>query len=441
LVGSKEEFLRRLAEAFGPTEDLETKRAEIAGRIGVEPGEINIVKDVLSTKLSRGGVLLRPHIRRTRFTVQLDPEDLGLRPEDPEHKEFLAHYTALGSKYLLSSEYLHKLDRIDRSMRRLVESNGFKTVYGVFVPYGLFSEVKSEMDELKTDYFAVRDEILSLYDDCRCQTEDAYRKAAGKAYQLLCMDAGATPPAEFVENFVKRVMEHFPTHDRIKGSFEIDLEVSYVPLTTFMQEQEARQRLIAEKESLIEEQLQLEQGELTYRARRFEEVNREAIASYKRQMDEFIADVVGQTYAIIYEAVNAVRQHCAKNGCLGAGDVKRLRAMIAKVRKLNLFESKEIAQYIQDLEGILEADSKSRDRNDVYLVLKGISADTRRVLNLLGCEPRTNRGRSSSFAEVAEIEAEPIVTRRQRRFEEVPAEAGVGLEITDPVERTARYAS
>ncbi len=113
-----------------------------------------------------------------------------------------------------------------------------------------------------------------------------------------------------------------------------------------------------------------------------------------------------------------------RNGCLGSGDVKRLKAMIAKVRKLNLFESREIAQYIRDLEGILDTDSKSHDRDDVYLVLRGISVDTRRVLNLLGCEPRTVRGRPSSSVEVTELETEPVITRRQRRFEEVPAPPG-----------------
>jgi hypothetical protein len=443
LAASKEEFLLRLVEQFGPS-DLESERARIAGLLSVDPGEINIVKDVLTTKLSRGGVILSPHIRRTRFTVQLDAEDLGLKPDDPEHKEFLQHYTALGQKFLLDSEYLRRLDRIDRAMRRLVEKNGFQTAYGFFVPYGLFSEVKSDMKVLEDDYFKVRDEILDLYDTCRCHTEEAYRKAAAKAYQLLYLDASAVPPDEFVESFVRRVMDNFPSLERIRDSFAVELGVSYVPLTTFVQEQEARRRLIKKKEELLEEQLRLEEGEIAYQRRRFEDVNREAIVSYKRQMDDFISDVVGQTYAIIYEAVNTVRQHCAKNGSLGSGDVKRLKSMIAKVRKLNLFESKEIDQYIQDLEDVLGAGPKGRDRHDVFTVLQGISLDAKRVLNLLGCEPRVIRGGSSSSpSEDAEagIEVEPVVTRRQRRLEEVPEQDGNTFEIVDVGARAARYAS
>ena len=440
MATTKDEFLKELADAFGPAEDLETKRSEIADRLGTKPGEISVIKDVLSTKLSRGGVILNPHIGRTRFTVQLDPEDLGLKVDDPDHKDFIERYTELGQKFLLDSEYLRKLDRIDRGIRRVVENNGFLTAYGYFVPYTIFNDVKMEIEALEREYFQVRDEILDMYDDCLRKTEDAYGKAAVKAFQLLHMSPDAIPSDEFVEKFVGRVMLEFPSYDKIKESFKIRMEVSYVPLTTFVEEQAARQRLIVRKESLIAEELQLEEGELAYKRRRFEELNREAIENYKRQMDEFIADVVGQTYTLIYDAVEAVRKQCAKYGTLNSGDVKRLRTMVAKVKKLNLFESKEVSKYITELENILDTNSKFRDKDDVYKVLRDITVDTRMVMNLLGCQPRSIRGRASTSVEVSEIEAEPVNDRRQRRFEAVPGSSGTVLSVPEPVHRAERYA-
>ncbi len=103
----------------------------------------------------------------------------------------------------------------------------------------------------------------------------------------------------------------------------------------------------------------------------------------------------------------------------------------------------EATEKVEDMiDSDLDTNSKSRDRDEIYVVLKGISVDTRRVLNLLGCEPRAVRGRDvPSSAEATDIETEPVITRRQRRFEEVPVETGTLLGITDPVERTARYAS
>lgn len=416
LYNRKEEFLVRLQEAFGGHDMVEKQKFEVAATLGLEPDDISVRMDVLATTMSRDGVLARVHIGRTRFTLQLSAEDLGLKPDNEEHEKFLDDYIKLGSKYLISASYIRKLDRIETAARRAVEKWGFRTQWGIFVPYTNVRELREEIDALRDEYLSIRDEILARYPVVREETAQAYRAAAVEAWKLL--HGNDTPTPEFVSRVVGAAMSAFPPTQRIEDSFHIDLEIGFVPLTSFIEEERARARLTAEREQMFKRELQSIESERAeaeqvrlerlktrlmrenYKRERIKELHREALESYKRQVDGFFGDVVGRIYGIVYEAVSTVSANLDANGSLGSGDVKRIKSLVERIGRLNFMNDEQVGAYLDKLRRIADTPAETRAPADVMKTLNDISAQSRQVLTLLGCAPRAVRGLAASDIEL-----------------------------------------
>lgn len=444
-------FDRLLQENFGDSQALEMQQKEAAERLGLDPEDVNVRKDVLVTSLSREGVLVDLHIGRTRFMRRLSEEDLGLNPENEDHKKFLAEYVRLGDKYLINNTYLRALNNIEGSARRTIEKYGFRTRWGVFVPYRNWEVMKQELDEYQSQYFTIRDDIIANYDVIKEETETVYRQAARESYKFLALDKNAVAPEEFVNKFTEAAMKHFPAPDRIYASFYFELDIGFVPLTSMIEEEKARTELIRQREELIKRELDLEEKKLTeeervqraqeyakleiieaqkrtqvmaehYKQEQIQEIHKETLESYRRGVDSFLADVVGRVRGMIYEACSTVRDNVAKNGAVTAGDSRRLQSLIKKVEALNFTDDAQVNQYLAELRDILETPAQKRDAGEVKAMLDDIAAENRQVLLLLGCEPRSVRGKKADEIDIEIEPIEPLVRKRRLDFPPVEPE-------------------
>ncbi|MGQ9512869.1 DUF3150 domain-containing protein [Thermodesulfitimonas sp.] len=274
---------------------------------------------------------------------------------------------------MINAGHLRELDKLDRAARRVVEKCGFQTAYGWFVPYRNFREMKQEFDVLKAQYFALRDEILERYEELKRDAREAYAAAAREAYRLLQRDFAAEAPEDFVARFVEAASAALPSPERVRDSFYMEMDVAFVPLTSFLAAEEAQRRLIKQREELLERELRLLEQELAakerlqaeeealqkqilrerceaelLKARRerelMEEAHREAIEAFRRQIDEFLGDVVGRVYGIVYEAVLAVRERLARRGELRAADGRRLISVAERAQALNFTDDARVEE-------------------------------------------------------------------------------------------------
>ena len=206
---NRDQFIERLNAEFSGTEDWEAMKANVALQTGAD--DVRVQEDILATKLTQEGYLITPHVGRTRFSVKLQPKDIGLDPDNPDHKEFVENYLLLGSKLLLPTETLRELDRIDRQIRRVIEEEyGIPTCMGSFVPYKNLEPMKQKIEKLKEEYFAIRDTLVENYEAIRANTKNAYRKFAPEAYRLIGKPY-YMPTDDEVEQFVSSTMAYFPT--------------------------------------------------------------------------------------------------------------------------------------------------------------------------------------------------------------------------------------
>lgn len=409
IKANKEDFINRVALEFGTEDYVNQQRQEAAERLGVTPDDISVKMEILATGLCQEGVLVKTHIGRTRFELKLNEKDLGLKAEEKDHQDFLKKYVDFGSKFLISKEYLNKLSSLDSSARRLVSTYGFETQWGMFVPYLNMKKLKEEFKTIKAEYFSVRDEIVLYYDDIRANTAKAYETAAAQAYKLLNNTADE-PTEDFVRKFIDVAMYSFPTQKKINDSFYMDFEISFVPLTSFVEEEKARVRLVQHREEIYKGELQtlkfadqakresvkaaLETQLMkeNYKREMIEEIHRDALVSHKKQIEGFVSDVIGSVYGIVYEALTEINNSIEKNGSVGKRDITRITSLIEKLERLNFTNDNEVNEYINQLKNI--TDTPAVKREEVTQVIEEIAAQSRQVLVLLGCEQRSVRGKN-----------------------------------------------
>jgi len=388
------ETLRELLDNItrGESErNIADQKNEIAARLGCGPEDISVRLDVTATGLARKGVLVELKIARERFELRLDAEDLGIKANEPGYREFLDEYVRLGRRRLIPVRYLRNLDAVETNARRLLRESSFQTVWGRFVPYQVYSELRRRLEEMSEEYRRLNQRILENYDSIRFSTETKYREAAREVYRTLQKDPGASVPEDFVANFIFRVMSKFPGREEIGESCRFEIDLSFVPVTSTMAEMEARMasKVAASAEKTVADEIR---------------------QTYHRQVQGFIFDLAAQLRSMIYEAVSAARDNVHKHGHLPGPSVMSLRQLVQKVQQLNFMEDREVIRQLGELSEILGRGSDDRDEEEIVGVLKKIAEENRQVLLSLGHKPRTGRGGVS-----VDVDTQPALDGRKRR--------------------------
>lgn len=455
-----EEFLQKVNAEFGET-DWEKKRSEIAEETGAH--RVGIKKDVTLTKYHDQGYIYTVHIGRTRFTVRMRPEDVGLDPKNPAHAEFIQKYSVLGSKLLLPSEILRKLDQIEAKIRRTVdEKYGIPTKVGTFVPFKNVPAMKKEIKQLEHEYYAIRDEIIEKYDELKKQTEEFYKKFAVEAYRLVKKDPSYQPSDEEIKNFVSATMAYFPTVEGIYNSFYIEVEANLLPTTEFLVTQQERLELVRKRSALYKKEIELIEKELTenervqaereknqlliekerkklelQRLKIEENAIKEALAQKKKQyaqdLEETFADLAGAVHGIIYDTLTRVDQALRTNGALRAADTKSLSSLVEKVRTLMFEDDPDVKGWLLKIQSIIDTPPQKRDAEDVRMAVQTIREQAGKIILSLGRAPRTLRG--TDLPEIETALADLSVGPRQKRQLEFDLPAA---QVQEPLERTPR---
>ncbi len=127
--------------------------------------------------LTREGVLLKVSVSYWRGHKKLRPEDIGL-----ERKNLSDRLISLGHKRLLPKDALASLALIEGRAHALVESNTFPFLNGLghFLPNSKLAEVTRKLNELQTEFWAVKKAFLEKYSSLRQSASKEWRKMAEK---------------------------------------------------------------------------------------------------------------------------------------------------------------------------------------------------------------------------------------------------------------------
>ena len=211
----------------------------------------------------------------------------------------------------------------------------------------------------------------------------------------------------FVNTFVRRITRQIPTENQIYDSFGWEEEFTYIPLPSLLAEDAAeKDRIQAERETERQRE-QLERDDLwrtiTIRdeadrarrdalARMNAEVTAEARQKKQQMIDGFLADLVKQLRAMIYEATTDILATMQKNqGKLHPRSVVQLRNLIEQVGQMNFFGDTETDAMIRRVRSIFDQRPEARNAADLQITLRDVAIITRASLLDLGEQPRASR--------------------------------------------------
>jgi hypothetical protein len=308
---------------------MSDRRTEIAQLVGIDPRGLRDLKASLVDALVRKGVLVTLHIGRWRARHKLDPEDLGL---DPRTSGAIFRSIELGHKLLLPRATLDRLARLESKGRANLARHSLDTRIGSFVPADGFAKFRETHEQLKAQYLALRDHLAEMAPALKADAAERFAQAAREVHRRVATEIGRD---EFVERYVQRALAGWPEAQEMHRSFRFDYEVSYVPLSSELASEQARQAEI--------------QQDLALRT----ELQRHLAERRRREIDDFLTGIVGQLRGIVYDTVAAAIGSLERHGRPLPATIDSLRRLIDRVRALNVYGDVDIDSQIAELEQVL----------------------------------------------------------------------------------------
>ncbi len=219
------------------------ERAQRAQLIASILGEKDI-KLVKWQQLMREGIVVKLKIRRVRFKKRLELKDLGLElPADAKERKAIESLFNLGNKALLPAEQLAQLEALESKARKLLSRSSHATEWGPFVPVTQYKAWCEKNEEIRQEYFALRDQILRDYKQIVTQVQREYVKAARYAFNILHrLKEGEVLSAEldrkkrtYVAMVARSVRESMPLPQEISTSFRFEVSKTYIDLPELAQ--------------------------------------------------------------------------------------------------------------------------------------------------------------------------------------------------------------
>ena len=371
-----------------------SQRMEIAASLGCDPSDIKVKVNERAAEMAKQGVLVELRIRRARFKTSLNPDDLGLADKE-EYRRYLNDYVQLGRRRLIPPEYAKKLDNIESKARRLLNEHSYQTVWGHFVPLGMYDELRVKLDALRVEYLTFHEEIYRDYDYIYRSVQETYREAAGEVYKTMRQDSYSYAPDSFIEAFCLAIKRVFPSLEKVRRQCLFEVNLSIVPLSA----------------SPYSENAQVQQVWDEARGQVADEIRR----THNRNIESFFSDVAVQLRGMIYEAASATEENIRKNGKLVGRNITKLRKLADRVNELNFMGDREVIEQVDKIREIISVSDDTEGplygEEDVLSLLSSIAKENRQVL--LALENKTRATRKLVFDELP-VE-EPLFEGRKKR--------------------------
>lgn len=367
--------------------------AEIASIINEDPDNISAL-DPRWVKLMKEGVIVEVHVSRWRGKTSLSLDDIGV-PTNGEQALYDSLLT-LGTKNLMPLEDIKRLHSLENRARQAPLKHGIRTHYGAFIPAEAYPDFKNEIEEIRAEYEAARDDLCARYPVWTAQLVDQYAEAARVAFRRrhalrnLDHDYRHLPEDEFVDAFVERIKLEIPVAEAIRDSFSLDYDLSYIPLPSLLAEDAA---LAAQSEAvkaradaeIAAARAQSEAEEL--KARMTIRMHEDVLFKTRQDLDRlalgFVRDVAYEVRSIIFDATEAALKTTEKNGYIHARTVTQLQNVIARIERINVLEDADANRMIDVLREIVNAPANERSAEQVMDNLRAMSAVTRASLSRL----------------------------------------------------------
>lgn len=186
---------------------------------GLRGAGISIQVGSLARYMASNGVMVTPTVGRRRGYVSLNEKAYGIDLDSMNEagSEFYRGRVSLGHLNFIPPKDEADLGTLEKRLRRAVERRVLAD--GGFLPMLAYESLKAEYEQIRTDYFAKRDEILDRWPLLIAEFESGAK----------AMLAGITMPDYQREQLLKSFMAEIPSESDYRSSFTMSLRVHAFP--------------------------------------------------------------------------------------------------------------------------------------------------------------------------------------------------------------------
>lgn len=197
-----------------------------------------------------------------------------------------------------------------------------------FVPKKKFVEVHKDLNELKATYMALVDKLIENYEAHKLQMVPIYMEAAETAFlksqpeqKEFSIEGLENEKQEFINNFMKRIQDHYPDAITLREKFDLYWDVFQVSMPE-MEEADA-QNLEAAELAKIEYQKQVQQ-----------------------KMAGFVDDVVTSLRSQATELCSKMAQSLKEGKVIHSKSIQSLKDYIENFKSLNFVGDKVVEEQL-----------------------------------------------------------------------------------------------
>ncbi len=320
---------------------------ELAFELDIEPEALMPIDENWVLRLMQKGVLVALHIGYWRPYSRLSESELG---EDGSIKEYLQ----LGRKKLLPPDTVARLENIEKRARYTLEENSFRCFWGRFVPVTAWNRWRDENENIKSQFYAIRDEVISNLPNSIGQLRDIYSQMAAEAYKRSKYDQNAEVPESFINSFTEKCLEQIPSSDDMRRLFRYEEVYTYIPLPN---------QLISQKAGSSPED--------AMRRQVAQEMN-----DHKQEMvADFLAEINTNLRSMVVDACRSVRDSIRRNERLVPRSVMGLRNLLSKLERLNFHDDEQLTKMMDDIRSEIDKPSDKRSLPNLDAILSEILAE------------------------------------------------------------------
>jgi hypothetical protein len=359
---------------------LQANLVEILG----EPDLQSLEADWLAKMLN--GVLISLSIGRTGCRASLSEQDLGIAYRKPQQKQRRQAWYDLGNALLLPRRYAAALDSKESTARKWLATCASRTHWGYFLSASAYPRWKEGNERHKTDYFNLRDEIVSNYDTIVAEVCEEHGKLARDAYYRMCRQdkefrTQHPDPERYSSERIAVVRNRIPTAEAFRDSFYYTVELSYIPLPTLLAPD------LAAAEQLREE------ANAAAALRR--EAYERALESKQALITLFQRDMIAKVQAMLYDVATDVLSSVRNNGRVIGKSAEQLRNLLAGLEQyLSFAPNEDVEQSLDRIREFLSLAAGEDRKSQVPALERQLTATAtlaRDVLLRLGDNPRSAR--------------------------------------------------
>lgn len=318
---------------------------ELAFELDLEPQALTPIDENWVLRLMQKGILIQLHIGYWRPYSRLSESELGIS-EGGSVKEYLQ----LGRKKLLPPEMVAMLENIEKRARYALEENSFKCFWGRFVPVTAWNRWRDENEDIKNQFYAIRDEVISNLPNSIGQLRDIYAQMAMEAYKRSKYDSEAQVPDHYIETFISKCLEQIPSPDDMRRLFRYDEVYTYIPLPSQLTLQQT-----GSPEDIMRRQVAQE------------------MQQHKQEMvTDFLAEINISLRDMVIQICQSVRDSIHRNDRLVPRSVMGLRNLLSKLERLNFHDDDQLIKMMDDIRSEIDKPADKRDIPNLDAVLSEV---------------------------------------------------------------------